>query len=130
MVDDLAPAFWVVAGGDPLALVLLGVSDASANAVLARYAVVPSLGNPRVLLPLDAGTAALATALTQYAAGASSPLFRTAALGLRASCRVGLARPLLPHRFAVAAGAGGLSGTPLHDIPPRVLAPRALATPP
>src|SRR3546814_104475 len=84
-LSDLSPALQVIAGGDPLALVLLGGSDASANAVLARYAVVPSLGNPRVLLPLDAGTAALATALTQYAAGAPSPLFRAAALGLRRS---------------------------------------------
>jgi hypothetical protein len=127
-LSDLSPALRVIAGGDPLALVLLGGSDASADAVLARYAVVPSLGNPRVLLPLDAGTAALATALAQYAGGASSPLFRAAALGLRAAGRVGLARPLLRHRFAVASAGGDLRDTPLHDFLSRVLGRRDFVT--
>jgi hypothetical protein len=75
---------------------------AGCHSVLERYAVVPSLQNPRALLPLDGAGAVLGTALGQHAAGAASPFVRAAARGLQLANLLGLARPLLRHRLTVA----------------------------
>lgn len=89
--------------------------------VIERYAVAPSLSNPRALLPLDGAGAALGTALGQHVAGAASFYVRAAARGLQLANRVGLARPLLRHRVAVVSPDQGRRETELHAFLKEVL---------
>jgi len=113
-LTDLAPALRVLARGETQDIALLNGDGTARDHVLERYAVVPSLSNPRVLLPLDATMAALGAALAQHAAGASSPVARAAARGLRLASQVGMVRPLLRHRIAVATVGTARRETPLH----------------
>jgi hypothetical protein len=96
--------------------------------VLERYAAVPSLADPRVLLPLDVPAAALRAILQQHAAGAASPLARTAAKLLGLASRVGLTRPLLRHRVSVVALGHELSTSPLHTYLREILHRRDFVT--
>jgi hypothetical protein len=121
--DDLVlhAALRVLAGGDIKRLRLVREVGATTGRVIERYAAVPSLADPRALLPLDAAPAVLRAALGQHVAGAASPVARTAARLLRLASSLGLARLLLQERLSVVAPGDDLVETPLHDFLSEVL---------
>jgi hypothetical protein len=121
--DDpvLHAALRVLAGSDVERLKFVREVRATTGRVIERYAAVPSLADPRALLPLDAAPAVLRTALGQHVAGAASPVARAAARLLRLASGLGLARPLLQGRLSVVAPADDLVETPLHDFLSEVL---------
>jgi hypothetical protein len=128
--DDqtLRSALQVLAGGDTQRLRLVRGIQATAGRMIERYAAVPSLADPRALLPLDAAPPALRTALEQHGAGAASPIARGAARLLRLASGVGLARPLLQGRLSVVALSDDLHETPLHQFLSDVLGQRDFVT--
>ena len=121
--DDLVlhAALRVLAGGDVERLKLVREARATTGRVIERYAAVPSLADPRALLPMDAAPAVLRAALGQHIAGAASPVARAAARLLRLASGLGLARPLLQGRLSVVAPADDLVETPLHEFLSEVL---------
>ena len=116
----------VMAGGEPEGLRM--VCGDLGDGMVERYALVPGYFNPRVLLPLDGGEAALGAALAQHAAGAASPFVRVAARGLHLANRVGLARPFLRHRVTIVAGGPNRHETRLHEFLAEVLGRRDFVT--
>ena len=111
---QLRAALQVLAGGESQRIRLARDSRHVVGTILGRYAAVPSLADPRALLPLDAPPAALRAVLGQYAAGAASPLARTAAKWLGLASWLGLARPLLRHRVSTVAVGHDYLRSPLH----------------
>jgi len=112
----LAPALRVMSGGDSRKLELVKTGREADAAVIERYAVVPSYKDPRVLLPLEAGPAVWHAVLKQYAAGAASPIARTAAQVLGLANRLGTAPLFLRDRISIVSTPAGAGRTPLHDF--------------
>lgn len=125
---ELDSVLRVMARGEPQSLIMRCGEDGGGGPVLERYAVVPSFFNPRVLLPLDATSAALGVALAQHVAGAASPFVRAAARGLQLANRVGLARPFLRDRLTIVAACLDQHETQLHEFLSEVLGRRDFVT--
>lgn len=112
----LSPALKVLSGGK-IDIVDFARNEAAPGLkVLERYAVVPSLRNPRALLPLDASNSAWAAILLQHATGAASPIARAAARTLRVASRFGLMPLLLRNQVSVVTDGLNLIETPLHSF--------------
>jgi hypothetical protein len=117
----LRSAVRVLAGGDGHQLSLAHGCRAAPGRMIERYAAVPSLVDPRALLPLDASPPALRAALRQHATGAGSRMARTAARMLYLASYVGLARPLLYSRVSVVTTSGELAELPMRGFLRKVL---------
>ena len=113
IMKNLQPALRVLSGGRPGRLRLAMAGQDAGLPALERYAAVPSLADPRVLLPLDATQAAWRAVLAQHAAGAANPAARLAARALSFAAP-GWGSLLLRDRVTVAALRGDLAETPLH----------------
>src|SRR4051812_36471502 len=98
---QLRTAFQVLAGGDCHRLRLVRDDHRMRGRVLERYAAVPNIGNPRVLLPLDAAPLAQRAMLQPYVAGTVGLGGRSAARLLRLASRMYLMQPMLRHRLAI-----------------------------
>jgi hypothetical protein len=115
-IADLGPAHKVLSGGRIEILNFARNGAAPESKVLERYAVVPSLANPRVLLPLDASNRAWTAILRQHATGAASPIARAAARTLGVMSRFGLMPLLLRNQVSVVTDGFNLTETPLHGF--------------
>ena len=109
----LRPALRVLSG-DRAGQFRFAAGEQGDGRVLARYAAVPSLADPRVLVPLDATSAGQRAVFRQHAAGAADPLARMAARALGAASRLGLTGQLLRHRVSLLAGEDGPAEAPVH----------------
>lgn len=118
---DLSSALTVMASGAPDDIRIVPLNGGVPSQALERFAVLPRLSNPRVLLPLDAPVAALNAVLVQHEAGASSSLARTGARTLRMLSRLRLAPLLLRDRIAVTSLREDLSRTYLRRFLGEVL---------
>ena len=128
--DDLIhlrSALHVLAGGDAQRLTLARRFHEAPGRVIEQYAAVPSVADPRVLLPLNAAAPALRAALGQHAAGAANAMARAAARLLGLASRIGLARPLLYDRVSVVC-TDDLKETPLHAFFGEVLGRKDFVT--
>ena len=116
--DDLAlrSALQVLTGGDTQRFKFARSVRGRTARAIERYAAVPSLADPRALLPLDAAPAALRTALSQHCTGAGSAIARGTARLLRLASGIGLAQPLFRGRLSVVAQSDTLHETPLHEF--------------
>jgi hypothetical protein len=126
-IKHLEPARQVLTGGDRRRLTLTVGAAPAGTRPIERYAAVPSLADPRALLPLHATGPALRTVLRQHAAGAASPAARGAAGALLAASRIGLAAPLLRGEVTLA-GAEGVEESALHGLLADILGRRDFVT--
>ena len=110
----LTPALLVLAGGEPGILAFSAGHEVTGQMVIGRFAAVPSIANPRALVPLDGSRHALARVLAQYAAGAASPTSRLAGKLVALACRVGLAPLVLRSRLWLVVADPRANASPLH----------------
>jgi Phosphotransferase enzyme family len=127
-LSQLNAGFQVLAGGESQRLCLARDDTRTVGSVVERYAAVPSLADPRALLPLEATPSALRAVLSQHIAGAASPLARGAARLLYLASHIGLARPLLRHRVSLIAPDHNFTEAPLHMFLSDILARRDFVT--
>ena len=120
-LSQLRAAFQVLAGGESQRLRLARDDLHTMGSVVERYAAVPSLADPRALLPLEATPSALRAVLGQHIAGAANPLARGAARLLYLASHLGLARPLLRHRVSLMAPGHNFTGSPLRAFLSEIL---------
>ena len=97
----LSPALRVLAGNDLSRFQLVREGSDPGRKVLARYAAVPSLADPRALLALDVTPAAWRAALAPHAAGAAGRKARFAARLLGVATHLGLGAAPFRDRVAL-----------------------------
>lgn len=110
----LTPALLVLAGGEPGMLAFSTGNKVPGQTVIGRFAAVPSIANPRALVPLDGSRQALSRILAQYAAGAASPMSRLAGKLVALACSAGLAPLVLRSRLGLVAADPETKASPLH----------------
>lgn len=118
--DLFAPALRVLSGGDTSRYNLLNGTSGSGPRVVARYAAVPSLANPRALLPLNAPPGAWRAVLEQHAKGAASGSARTLGRLLQVASFFGVGAALFRERVALVT-TGNEPESPLHQLLAQVL---------
>lgn len=83
---------------------------------LARFAALPGLHDPRVLLPLGTSTAGLRASLRQQTRSATNPAVRLTGRLLDVAAALGIAEPMMRQRLSVEAVDRSLDKTPLHQF--------------
>lgn len=129
LLHHLEGARRVLSGNRPNRIAwCIGDSDPTCGEVpLARFAALPGLHDPRVLLPLDTTAAGLRTSLKQQVRSAASPAVYLAGRLLDLAAALGVAELLMRQRLSVEAVNLSLDRTPLHDFLSDLLGGRDLS---
>ncbi|MDA5094655.1 hypothetical protein O2N63_11220 [Aliiroseovarius sp. KMU-50] len=113
VATTFAPALRVLAGGDSTRFTLVHDNNRAGAQVVARFAAIPTLNNPRALFALDAPPPAWRAALEPHARGAASRSARMIARALQVTSFFGLRDVLFRDRIAIVSEAQH-SEAPLH----------------
>ncbi len=118
VLRHLEGAFRVLSGNQPHRLGLYVGRSGGRNekAPLARFAALPGLNDPRVLLPLDTTRAGLRASVRQHARSAANPMVQLSARALEVAVALGVAKTVMRQRVRVEAIDASLRDTPLHSF--------------